>query len=499
MSITETSPGPMIAGDATLTRLRESASRGLVAFLWANVALIIAIATVRGQPVLMPTLLAVILAGAATLSWRMAGNGASTRLVVAVAAMGMVALAVFEMAGHPWQIDMHMYFFATLAGLVVYCDASAILAGAVAVAVHHLALNFLLPAAIYPGGADFGRVVVHAVILVSEAGVLTWLADALARLMTQSARQMAEIEAARAAESAAVVERQAAERQLQAAAAAQLRRLADGFEERFGQLVQNVAAAATEMRVTAAAMSQAANDATERVGLVATASDSASTNMQSVAGATEQLTASIREISQQVTSSAGVAGQAAEEARRTNDKVTGLAQAAQKIGEVVSMIQDIAGQTNLLALNATIEAARAGEHGKGFAVVASEVKALANQTARATEEIAAQIRGIQGATGEAVSAIQGIDGTIGRINEIANAIAAAVEQQGAATGEIADSIQRAAQGTDNVNRNLGGITQTSSEIGVAAERTLAAATGLSTLSETLRGEVDGFVTSIRAA
>ena len=221
--------------------------------------------------------------------------------------------------------------------------------------------------------------------------------------------------------------------------------------------------------------------------------------MQSVAGATEQLTASIREISQQVANSAGVAGQAAEEARRTNEKVTGLARAAQKIGEVVSMIQDIAGQTNLLALNATIEAARAGEHGKGFAVVASEVKALANQTARATEEIATQIEGIQGATSEAVAAIQGIDGTIGRLNEIANAIAAAVEEQGAATGEIADSIQRAAQGTEDVNRNLGGITQTSSEIGATADQTLAAATGLSTLSEKLREEVDGIVTSIRAA
>ncbi len=339
MSPSETRPAAMMAGDATLTRLRESASRGLIAFLWANVALIVAIAAARGLPMLMPALLAVVFAGAATLSWRMAGNGASTRLVVAVAAMAMVALAVFEMAGHPWQIDMHMYFFATLAGLVVYCDAGAILAGAVAVAVHHLVLNFLLPAAIYPGGADFGRVVMHAVILVSEAGVLMWLADALARLIARSARQMAELEAARAAESAAVVEREAAERRLQEAAAAQLRRLAAGFEERVGDLVQNVATAAIEMRATSAAMSQAANDATERVGLVATASDSASANVQSVAGATEQLTASIREISQQVASSAGVAGQAAEEARRTNDKVTGLAQAAQKIGEVVSMIQ----------------------------------------------------------------------------------------------------------------------------------------------------------------
>ena len=257
MSRSEIRPETMPAGDDTLARLRESASRGLIIFLWANVALLVAIAALRGLPMLMPALLALGLAGAATLSWRMAGNSTSTRLVVAVAAMGMVALAVLEMAGHPWQIDMHMYFFATLAGLVVYCDAGAILAGAVAVAVHHLALNFLLPAAIYPGGADFGRVVLHAVILVSEAGVLMWLADALARLIARSARQMAEIEAARAAENAAVAARQAAEREVQAAAAAQLRRLADGFEERVGRLVHDVRTASTEMHATSAAMSEA--------------------------------------------------------------------------------------------------------------------------------------------------------------------------------------------------------------------------------------------------
>ncbi len=498
MSHSETGAGTMTGPD-TLARLRESASRGLIAFLFANVGLVVAIAVLRGLPLLLPALLALALAGAATLSWRLAGNGASTRLVVAVAAMGMVALTVFEMAGNPWQIDMHMYFFATLAGLVVYCDEGAILAGAAAVAVHHLALNFILPAAIYPGGADFFRVVLHAVILVAEAGVLMWLAGALARMIARSARQMADITAAREAERTAIAEQRATERRLKEEALAQRHHLADGFEARVGRLAQSVMASATEMRATSTVMSEAANDAASRVGMVATASDAASANVQSVASATEQLTASIREISQQVANSAGVAGQAAEEARRTNEKITGLAQAAQKIGEVVSLIQDIAGQTNLLALNATIEAARAGEHGKGFAVVASEVKALANQTARATEEIASQIEGIQGATGEAVAAIRGIDGTIGRINEIANAIAAAVEEQGAATGEIADSIQRAAQGTEEVNRNLGGITATSGEIVSAAGQTLAAVTGLSTLSEKLREEVDGFLASIRAA
>src|SRR5207253_413413 len=179
----------------------------------------------------------------------------------------------------------------------------------------------------------------------------------------------------------------------------------------------------------------------------ANASTQASTNVGTVAAATEELTASISNISQQVARSAEIAGKAAEEARRTNIVVEGLATGTQKIGEVVTLIQNIASQTNLLALNATIEAARAGEHGRGFAVVASEVKALANQTAKATEEISAQVQDIQNATSEAVNAIQAIGGTIAEIDEISNEISASVNQQGAATREIAGNVQQAANGT----------------------------------------------------
>jgi methyl-accepting chemotaxis protein len=278
-----------------------------------------------------------------------------------------------------------------------------------------------------------------------------------------------------------------------------LNKLADDFESGVRGSLDTLASAATEMRATSQSMTATAEETSAQATTVAAAAEQASVNVQTVASATEELSSSVAEIGRQVTQSTRIAGQAVEQAERTNTTVQGLSAAAQKIGDVVRLISDIASQTNLLALNATIEAARAGDAGKGFAVVASEVKSLANQTARATEEIGAQVAAMQSATSEAVQAIQSITGTIGAINEIAATIASAVEEQGAATHEIARNVQEAAQGTGQVSSSIIGVNQAASETGAASSQVLASAEGLGKQAETLRTDVDKFLADIRAA
>jgi methyl-accepting chemotaxis protein len=276
-------------------------------------------------------------------------------------------------------------------------------------------------------------------------------------------------------------------------------KMADDFESGVRAALDAVGSSATTMRTTSHGMSATAEETSRQATTVAAAAEQASANVQTVAAAAEELSSSVAEIGRQVTQSTTIAGQAVAEANRTNVSVRGLSEAAHKIGDVVKLISDIASQTNLLALNATIEAARAGDAGKGFAVVASEVKSLANQTAKATEEIAAQVAAMQGATNEAVEAIRSIGGTIGSINEIATTIASAVEEQGAATQEIARNVHEASQGTGQVSSNIVGVNQAVAETGMAAGQVLAAADELGRQAATLRSDVESFLAKIRAA
>ena len=276
-------------------------------------------------------------------------------------------------------------------------------------------------------------------------------------------------------------------------------RLANDFEGAVGEIVETVSSASTELEASASTLTSTAERSQELTTMVAAASEEASTNVQSVASATEELTSSVNEISRQVQESARMASEAVGQARTTNGRVSELSKAAARIGDVVELINTIAEQTNLLALNATIEAARAGEAGRGFAVVASEVKALAEQTSKATGEIGQQITGIQAATQASVNAIKEISGTIERLAEISSTIAAAVEEQGAATQEISRNVQQAAQGTQQVSANITDVQRGASETGSASAQVLSAAQMLSGDSNRLKLEVGKFLDSVRAA
>jgi methyl-accepting chemotaxis protein len=293
-------------------------------------------------------------------------------------------------------------------------------------------------------------------------------------------------------------QQQSERRQLQQRKADMIK-LADDFEGAVGQIVEAVSSASGELESSAGTLTSTAVRSQEVATMVATASEEAFTNVQSVASATEQLSSSVSEISRQVRESARMATEAVGQARTTTGRVSELSKAAGRIGDVVELINTIAGQTNLLALNATIEAARAGEAGRGFAVVASEVKALAEQTAKATGEIGQQITGIQAATQDSVNAITEISGTIERLSEISSTIAAAVGEQGVATQEISRNVQQAAEGTQQVSSNISDVQRGAAETGSASSQVLSAAQSLSRDSNRLKLEVGKFLNSVRAA
>ena len=290
-----------------------------------------------------------------------------------------------------------------------------------------------------------------------------------------------------------------AEKALNLARAQRISAATTDFQAMVGEMVGSLAGASTELEASATTLSSTADHAQGLATMVAAASEEASTNVQSVASATEELSSSINEISRQVQESARMASTAVDEAGATNGRVEQLAKAASRIGDVVELINAIAGQTNLLALNATIEAARAGEAGRGFAVVAAEVKALADQTAKATNEIGQQVIDIQAATKESVGAIKEISGTIEKLSEISSAIAAAVEQQGAATQEISRNVQQAAQGTHQVSSHVADVQRGAGETGHASSQVLSAAQSVASESVRLKSQVEKFLSAVRAA
>src|SRR3954452_23169005 len=311
----------MIVENDELAALRDSTSKALLAMLWLHLPIALAISLMRGADWIVPTLVVMAMALAATLSWQAAGNGLSTRLVFAVALVADVAMFTYQLSGHPWQSDSHMYFFAALACLGAYCDYRPIMAGTVAVALHHLVLNYVFTAAVYPGGSDLGRVVLHAVILLIEAGVLSWLAVTLSQLFETTAEKTTDAQNARAAEARANADRLEAERHAKQQADAARRELAAGFERKIGSIVAAVGVAARDMQAVSASLSNSHTETSRKTAAAAGASSQASANVQTVASATKELSASINNIAERVPGSAAMAAKAAADAPYTNTVV----------------------------------------------------------------------------------------------------------------------------------------------------------------------------------
>jgi len=484
---------------SALMTLRTKSAQFLVYFLLGHIPATAVICLLLGVPWVAATGITAVLAIAAAGMWFWRGPANETLYIIAVALLGTVAALVFAMAGHPWQIDMHMYFFAALAMLAALCDWRTLVVAAAVAAVHHLSLNFLLPYAVFPDGGDFFRVVLHALIVVLETGVLIWMTGRISTAFTES--EEAASAAAKAEE--AMREAQKAEEESRDALEDERRRaldqMATKLESEIGGMADSVAAASSELNQHADGLRTSAEQVQGAASQSAESSRAAGEDVTRAADAVQELGRTTAEISQMAGQSGATTRQAVEEARKTNEAVTGLADAGTKIGEVVGLIQDIAEQTNLLALNATIEAARAGDAGKGFAVVANEVKALASQTAKATENISNLISGMQSASGGAVSAIQGIGDTIEKVAETVAAIEGAVGRQEAVTRQISDTVSLVSEKSRSAADRVATVQTVANDSQAACNDVKTVASSLSEQSQELNTRLKDVLLTLRAS
>jgi methyl-accepting chemotaxis protein len=482
-----------------LNSIRAQFLKFILGLLWLNVGLTAVFAlSLASSGGWIAVAVALIGAGATTLSALKSRASPVTQDLSAVALASQVALIVYIFSEHPYQIDWHMYFFATLAVLAGWCNWRTIVIGAAVMAVHHLLLNFAYPMAAFPDGADTIRVLMHATGLILQAGVLIWLTATLAKVISAANEAIEQANVARN-RAATLAEEQEQIQEREKARAGSIDALIDQFQSSISDMLDRVGQHSNSLETIAQALFDKTESTLSRSREVAAASTHATTNVETVASSAEELASSVDQISNQIGATQRVVLDTSRAAQDTNEKVASLDSSAQRIGQVLTLIRDIAEQTNLLALNATIEAARAGEAGKGFAVVAAEVKELANQTSKATEDISAQISDIQLATKDAVQAIEAIAASMQNVNSFTSSIADAVSQQGEATLEISSSIQKAAHGTTAVDANIDEVTASVSETSESAREVLKGSHSVAEETQRIRNQIASFLSSVRAA
>ena len=416
---------------------------------------------------------------------------------LAVALVGQISLLVFAFSGHPWQVEMHFYYFVVLAMLSGFCDWRVLLVAATLIAFHHLGLNFTLPAFVYPGGSDFLRVVVHAIAVVVETAMLIFIGHTIrgAFATAQEARRAAELAAA---ELKRVADRQNNDLTETNTRADRTSELLERFKHEMAESVDILHATAKALQVNADQLGVATKRASAQFVTAGATSEQMAGKVGSAAEAGEALARTIAHVGANAAQSSRLAADAVSEAERTSSTIDEMAAVANEIGRVTELISAIAGQTNLLALNATIEAARAGEAGRGFAVVAQEVKALAAQTANATKEITSRIEAMQSATSRSVAAIEGISSTIRELDRFSAVIASAVEQQAGAARQISGDVNAAAIGVTQVNGAVAEIEGIARETATAVGRIGSASAEIAGQTHTIRERVGAFAQDIRA-
>lgn len=480
-----------------LQSFQNTVARALTVLALVHIPILAMIAWALNRPVGSSIAIAAVLASAPIAALALRRPIIVVAFALAVALVGQTSLLVFEFNGHPWQVEMHFYYFAVLAMLSGFCEWKVLATAAVLIALHHLSLNELVPDAVYPGGANFLRVVVHAVVVVIETAMLIGIGHAIRSAFADAQQAHLAAEAA-----ASELKRGAARREEELAAtitrADRMGDLLNRFKQEMAEATEMLHSAAEHLQVDADSLGKTAAHANAQSANAASASEETANKVQSAAAAGEKLATTIGDVGSNAARSSQLAANAVNEAAKTSATIDELASVANEIGKVTGLISTIAAQTNLLALNATIEAARAGEAGRGFAVVAQEVKELAGQTAKATDEIGERIDAIQVATGRSVEAIQAISATIRDLDRFSARIAEAVEQQADVAREIATNAHAAAHSVDQIGGAIVHIENVADQASRSANKLNEAAGGLTGQARQIRERVRTFTEEIQA-